>query len=81
MKYICLAITLVALLSLGHTSVVNAADEEMFVPQTSSTRTDVPSPPRMPETGAGNIAGAFASVSISGYVAHRVILRRRTLTR
>lgn len=55
---------------------------KVFVPQTSSTKTEEPAPEvkgvtTLPETGAGSMIGAFAGVSGLGYIAHALVNRKR----
>ncbi len=58
----------------GTPRVVFAADEG-FTPQTSSTRTDVPSPSVLPATGTKHVLLAFVGVSGLGYLCHRRLRR------
>ena len=54
---------------------------KIFVPQTTSKKTEDPKPQVLPAvlpaTGAGNIIGAFAGVSGLSYAAHTVVSRKR----
>lgn len=54
---------------------------KVFVPQTSSTKTEEPKPQvlpaTLPATGAGGVIGAFAGATGLGYIAHAVVARKR----
>lgn len=59
----------------------DSAVVKVFVPQTSSTKTEEPKPQVqpavLPATGAGGIIGAFAGVTGLGYVVHAAASRKR----
>ena len=55
---------------------------KVFVPKTSSKKTEEPAPQvkgvtTLPATGAGNVIGAFAGVTGLGYAAHALTSRKR----
>lgn len=76
MRACIVMLVVMAALVFGTTGTVAATDEG-FVPQTSSTRTDVPSPSALPAAGAGHVLVVFAGATGLGFAGHVWLRRKR----